>query len=127
MSGLSLQNFAYPIANVIVPQDGPKTVGATADFSNTGSIDIDGQNIIDTHAMEFIQGVFVDNSANAVAFTLLTNTGHKIVVGPNMQGFYPLLVQNPPRMTATMAQANGRTVGLMFYNVPIMSGSWKTV
>lgn len=126
--GLSLPNFAYPISNVIVPSGGPKTVPASCDFSNAASIDIDGQAIIDSHGIEYIQGVYIDNASNAVAFTLTcAATGHRIVCGPNMQGFFPLLVQNPPRFTAAMTQQNGRIVGLQFYNVPIVSCSWKTV
>lgn len=125
--GLSLPNFAYPISNVIVPQGGPKSVPCSADFTNAGSISIDGQAIIDAHAIEFIQGVFIDNSANAVPFSLTTNTIQTITVGPNSQGYYPILVQNPPKMTATCEQANGRIVNLIFYNVPIMSSVWKSV
>ena len=127
MGGLSLPNFAYPIANVIVPQGGPKCINAQCDFSNQAEIDIDGQQVIDAGAIEFLQGVYIDNADNAVAFTLTTNTNQRIVCGPNMQGFFPLLCQNPPKLTATMQQANGRLVDLIFYNVPVMSCSWKTV
>jgi hypothetical protein len=128
MSGLSLATFAYPISNVIVPQGGPKTVPAILDFSATGQIDVDGQAVIDSHGIEYIQGVYIDNSDNAVAFTLLCNgTQHRIVCGPNSQGFFPLLSQLPPKFTATMAQAIGRKVPCQFYNVPIMTSVWKTI
>lgn len=126
--GLTLPNFAYPVANVIVPSNGPKTVPATCDFSNVGSIDIDGQSIIDSHGIEYIQGVYIDNASNAAPFTLTcVGTNHRIVAAPNSQGFYPLLVQTPPRFVAAMAQAAGRQVGLQFYNVPIMTSVWKSV
>jgi hypothetical protein len=127
MPGLSLANFAYPISNVIVPQGGPKTVPAVLDFTNVATIDIDGQAIIDAHAIEFIQGVFIDNADNAVPFTLIANTQQRIVCAANSQGFFPLLVQNPPKLTANMAQAAGRKVAVQFYNVPIMTSVWKTV
>lgn len=123
-----LGNFAYPVANVIVPSGGPKTVPCVLDFSNTAEIDIDGQNMIDTHQMEYIQGVYIDNADNAAPFTLVCGgTQQRIVAAPNSQGFYPLLVQNPPKLTATMTQVNGRLVPLQFYNVPIMTSVWKTV
>lgn len=127
MSGFSLGGFAYPVSNVIVPQGGPKCVPCTADFSSTTTIDIDGQQIIDTHGIEQLQGVFIDNASNATAFTLTSNTGQRIVVAPNTQGFYPLLVQNPPKLTATSVQGGSNKVGLIFYNVPIMSTVWKSV
>lgn len=126
--GLSLANFAYPIANVIVPQSGPKVVPALCDFSATGEVDIDGQSIIDAHGIELIQGVYIDNADNAVAFSLTCfGTNQRIVCGPNMQGFFPVLVQSPPRFTAIMAQLANRRVYLGFYNVPIMTSVWKTV
>lgn len=128
MAGFALGTFAYPIANVIVPSGGPKTVPCSADFSNAAIFDIDGQAMIDAHAMEYIQGVYIDNASNAVAVTLTCNgTNQRIVCGPNMQGFFPLLVQSPPKFTIAATQAAGRIVNLQFYNVPIMSCNWKSV
>lgn len=124
--GFTLGNFAYPIANVIVPQGGPKAVPASLDFSNVGSIDIDGQSIIDAHAIEFIQAVYIDNSLNAVPFSLTSNTTQTITIAANSQGVYPIFVQNPPKMTAVCAQANGRKVPLIFLNVPVMACNWKS-
>lgn len=122
----TLGNFAYPVANVIVPQGGPKAVPGSLDFSNTAEIDIDGQAIIDAHAIEFIQAVYIDNSKNAVPFSLTTNAQQTITIAPNSQGFFPLLVQNPPKMTANCEQANGRIVLLNFVNVPVMACNWKS-
>jgi hypothetical protein len=128
MTGVPLAQFAYPIANVIVPQSGPKCVPAPLDFSASSQIEIDGQAIIDAHGIEFLQGVYIDNADNAFPFTLSCQiTGHRIVVGPNTQGFFPLLVQNPPRFTALMTQGAGRIVTAIFYNVPIMTSVWKSV
>lgn len=127
MSGISLSNFAYPVSNVIVPQGGPKCVPAVLDYTNVATIDIDGQSIIDAHAIEYIQGVYIDNAKNPVAFSLIMNTGQVITVAPNSQGYFPILVQNPPKMTANCAQAAGRLVNVIFYNVPIVTGVWKSV
>jgi hypothetical protein len=61
--GLTLPNFAYPISNVIVPQGRAEMrFRLLLDFSNVGSIDVDGQAIIDAHGIEYIQGVFIDNA-----------------------------------------------------------------
>lgn len=128
MPSLNFSTFAYPIANVIVPSGGPKCVPAVADFTNTPTYDIDGQQIIDQHQMEYIQGVYIDNADNAVPVTLICGgTNQRVVCGSNMQGFFPLLVQTPPKFTISTVQAGGRKVNLQFYNVPIMSCNWKAL
>jgi hypothetical protein len=124
--GISL-GAAFGMSNVIIPRGGPKAVSASLDFSNTPAIEIDGEGVVSRGQIEFIQGAFIDNSANATAFTLeMGNTTQKIVVGPNMQGYFPILMTNPPHMTARTTQANGRVIPIIFYNVPIQSASWKS-
>lgn len=125
MGSASIPNFAYPIANVIVPTGGPKCVPTPLDFSATGQIDIDGQGIIDTHGIEYIQGVYIDNFDNADTLTLTVNgTGHRIIAKAGSQGFYNLLVQNPPKFTAKSAQLLNKLITVTFYNVPIMPCVW---
>jgi hypothetical protein len=124
---MQVPNFAFPISNVIVPVGGPKCVACSLDFSGTGTIEIDGEQIISQHAIEYIQGVFIDNADNAAAFTITCAiTGHRIVCPPNSQGFFSLMAQ-VPKFTATTTQAGGRVIRATFYNVPIMQGTWKSI
>lgn len=125
---VSLAGFAYPVSNVIIPQDGPKCSPASLDFSNTAIYDVDGQQLIDAGSMEYVQGVYIDNADNAVIFSLTCAvTGHRIVCPSNSQGFFSLLIPSPPKLTARAAQAAGRIVNLLFYNVPIVPNVWKSL
>lgn len=122
----TLASFAYPISNVIIPQDGPKCAPTSLDFSNAPTFEIDGQQLIDGGQMEFVQGVYIDNASNAVPFELICAlTQHRVTCPSNSQGFFSLLIQSPPKLTANMAQSGNRIVKLLFYNVPIMPNVWK--
>ena len=122
----TLASFAYPISNVIIPQDGPKCAPALLDFSSVSTIDIDGQQLIDAGQMEFVQGVYIDNASNAVPIELVCAfTAHRVTCPSNSQGFFSLLIQSPPKLTANMTQTNNRVVRVLFYNVPIVPNVWK--
>lgn len=125
MPGINLQT-GFGINNVIVPKGGPRAVIATCDFGTSTTTEIDGGAIVERGGIEFIQGVFIDNStnANALAITMGT-TGQKIVCPPLAQGYFSILLPNPPKMTAVTVQVGGLKVPLIFYNVPIQSAMWK--
>jgi hypothetical protein len=115
----------FGINNVIIPKSGPACVPATLDFSNAATIEIDGEQVTSQAKIEYLQGVYIDNSQNAVDLTLTMNTtGQRIIAKAKTQGYYNLLVPNPPRIKADMAQQAGRTVPLFFYNVPIQASVW---
>ncbi len=127
MPGFSLMG-RFGINNVIIPKSGPACIPATLDFSNAASIEIDGEIVTSTGKIEYLQGVYIDNSDNAVPLTMICGTtGHRIVAKANTQGYYTILSPNPPRFTCNMAQQNGRKVPLFFYNVPIQAAVWSTV
>lgn len=122
----ALVSFAFGTNNSVIPKGGPKVIPVTLDFSNTGQIEIDGEQVVSSGAIEFIQGVYIDNADNASAFTITCQaTRQRIKVPANSQGFFPLLCANPPKLlAATLQQPNPVTVA--FYNVPIQSFQWKT-
>lgn len=118
--------FAYGIANMVVPASGPKAIPLTLDFSATAQINIDSSQVIQNGVIEYLQGVFIDNSANATAFKLTMNgTGQIIVAPPNSQGYYMILCPNTPQLVANGTQAGGNVVNLIFYNVPMPPIVWK--
>jgi hypothetical protein len=127
MAGLSL-GTAIGMNNVLIPRGGPKCVPALLDFSNAAEIEIDGQLIVMQQEIEYLQGVFIDNADNADTLTLTMNTtGHRIVCPPNSQGFFAMLVPNPPRIIAETTQGASQQFNVFFYNVPIQSMVWSVV
>jgi hypothetical protein len=115
----------FGMSNIIIPKSGPKCVPASCDFSADPEILIDGELIVSQRHIEYLQGVFIDNADNPTPLTIvLAMTGQRIVARPHSQGYYAILMPNPPRMTVSTTAAPGRIVPLFFYNVPIQSGSW---
>ena len=126
MSGLSL-GFRYGVNNVIIPKNGPATIPALLDFTSTAEIEIDGELVVSQGQIEYLQGVFIDNADNPDTLTLtMGTTGQRIVCPKNSQGYFAIMVPNPPRIVAQSAQAGNKKIRLFFYNVPIQSLVWAT-
>jgi hypothetical protein len=76
--------------------------------------------------LSYIQGVYIDNADNPQSLTLTCNqTGHRLKIAPNSQGFFPIFAPTPPFFTATSPVTGPVTVNLIFYNVPVQGQSWK--
>lgn len=124
MDSVSLGN-RFGISNVIIPKGGPATIPALLDFTNTGEILIDGEIVISTGKIEYLQGVFIDNADNPDALSMtLDTTGQRVICPANSQGYFSILATNPPRITAETPQGGTKKIRVLFYNVPIQSGVW---
>jgi hypothetical protein len=116
----------FGIANVVVPPGGPKCVPTFVDFSNAASVLLDGSQIVQQGKIEYLQGVFIDNSSNANTLSLtMSTTGQKIVAPAQSQGYYSIMVPDPPQITAETTQVNGLVIPMFFYNVPIQPAVWS--
>lgn len=125
MSGYSLGQ-RYGINNVIIPKNGPATIPAVLDFRNTAEIVIDGELVVSTGKIEYLQGVFIDNADNADALTLtMGTTGQRIICPPLSQGYFSIMVPNPPRIVAETPQGGSKVLNVFFYNVPIQAQIWQ--
>lgn len=119
---------AFGIANVIVPPGGPKCVPTRCDFSNVASIELDGSQIVQQGKIEYLQGVFIDNSKNLNPLSLtMSTTNQQIICPPKSQGYFSIMVPDPPVITAATTQVNGLVIPMFFYNVPIQSAVWSAV
>jgi len=118
----------FGVNNVIIPNGGPATIPAKLDFRATAAIEIDGELVVSQGKIEYLQGVFIDNSdnANPIKFTMGI-TGQRIVCPPQSQGYFAIMAPNPPRITAETPQAGSLIVPIFFYNVPIQSAVWSAV
>lgn len=125
MSSVSLGN-RFGINNVIIPKGGPAIIPATLDFTNTARIVIDGEQVVSTGKIEFLQGVYIDNADNvdALTFTIQT-TGQRLICPPRSQGYFAILTTNPPKIVAETPQGGTKIISVDFYNVPIQSMVWR--
>ena len=115
----------FGIANVVVPAGGPKCVPTNVDFSNAAQVVLDGQQIVQNGRIEYLQGVFVDNSANVNNLSLtMSTTGQVIIVPKQSQGYFSIMVPDPPQIVAGTVQAN-IVIPMFFYNVPIQPAVWS--
>lgn len=116
----------FGIANVVVPAGGPKCVPANVDFSNAASVTLDGQQIVNQGKIEYLQGVYVDNSSNTATLSLtMSTTGQVIKVAPKTQGYFAIMVPDPPQIVAATVQAANLVIPMFFYNVPIQPAVWS--
>jgi len=110
------------------PESGPKALPYRFDFSATNRIEGDLLNENTLNVMQFVQGMYVDNSDNAVPFTLLFRvTNQRIVVPANSQGTYMVLAPDQTQFVASMSSAPGRFVDVLFLNVPTAYTQWGPV
>jgi hypothetical protein len=106
---LTLANFAYPISNVIVPQNGPKTVPAVADFSNAGQLILMGRRLLTRMGLNtFRASLLTTRQCGCFHAHLCGNTGSPHCLPPKFAGLLSSASSKVPRFTATMAQAGGR-------------------
>ena len=118
----------FGVNNVIIPKGGPATIPCNLDFRNTGRILIDGEQVVSTGKIEYLQGVFIDNADNVDALTLtIGTTGQRIVCPARSQGYFSILAPNPPRIIAETPQAGTKVLNLLFYNVPIQAVVWSVI
>lgn len=68
-----------------------------------------------------VQGVFVDNSANATFTSIQTAVNQTIIVPPNSQGFFPLYLSDDD----TLQLAGNGTVNYVLLNFPTPASVWS--
>lgn len=115
----------FPTKNIIIPKEGPKTIRADLDFSTESSISIEGLLATTTGTISYIQGMYVDNTDNDNILNIVCQvTQQEINVPANSQGYFNVLITNPPRFIASTTPAANLEVAIFFYNVPMPSTIW---
>jgi len=114
----------FGIANMVVPAGGPKCVPINVDFTAVAQVLIDGQQIVTQGKIEYLQGVFIDNSANLnnVSLTMST-TGQVIICPKKSQGYFSIMVPDPPQIIGNTTL--GIIIPMFFYNIPIQPAVWS--
>lgn len=110
-----------PFFGMQLPRGGTQSYPFFYNFATQGaeqSIDFSQQ--INQGLLEFISGVYIDNWSNSEDLTLLCGGTNQTITCPaNSQGYFPLIVANPPIITVTNGAASG-SAKLYFYNVPMI-------
>lgn len=116
----------FPIMNGMVPKEGPKAIPVLCQFGTTQSFTIDFQNVQSRGVINSIQTVFIDNSGNTKSITLTdTATTQEIICPGNSQGYFPIMVPNPPVFTAV--STGTANVQIIFMNVQINPIVWNAL
>lgn len=129
----SFKSSSFPIKNGLAPLiasgKGPKALPMILDFTINAVQDFDFVQEMEGGVIDFIQGVFIDNSNNPNSLTLLfTGTNQKIVVPATSQGIWPVICPSENlHCTASTLTGNGLLVSLLFLNVPTAYTSWGPI
>ena len=128
---MGVMHPVFQCFNGLAPNGVPKGIPVTFDFSIlTGSPSYTFDLLTEEQqgGVEFIQGVYVDNSANANSVTLTFSiTGQKLVVPPISQGIYPVIAPNALKVSIATTQNAGLSVAIILLNVPMAFSQWGPI
>jgi hypothetical protein len=94
------------------------------DFSTVTTYSLDYSNQMKMGRMSMIQTVYIDNSQNDGAATVMLSTGQQITAKGRTQGFYNCLAQEPFKVS--FESTGGARVSFIFLNFSIQPAQWAT-
>jgi len=112
------------------PDIGSQCYALTFDFTNTGLLTGDLFGAEASGGLDFVQSIFIDNSANAASFSITFYgggvKGHNITAQPYTQGYYPLPAPlGKVQFAATTSQ--GQIVPIEFFNIAVPYFVWGPI
>jgi hypothetical protein len=120
----------FPTSFGYYPVEGSRVVQAQYNWGGQASYNEDLSQLVARGVETTIQSVYVDNSANPQAVTLMVSgTGQVVIVPPNQQGTYPLFFTGAPSLMIFVPNVGtANTVTRCHYlNVPTnTAGTWGT-
>lgn len=114
--------------NAVLPKEGPMVYPVNMDFSvatGAASQTVDLSLQIQQGFISYVQGFFVDNSANTATLTIVideTNQTFKIPAGK--QAYMPAFFSDTAKLVASTTQAAGLVVPIFLTNVPVDCCIW---
>jgi hypothetical protein len=128
----SFRSSSFPIKNGLAPLiakgKGPKALPMVLDFTSLTAYTFDFVAEEEGGVIDFIQGVYVDNSLNPNPLTLLFHlTQQKIVIPATAQGLWPVICPDNLACDATSLSGAGVIVTLLFLNVPTAYTQWGPI
>lgn len=125
LGGVQGQFFDVPVANALIPKEGPRAVSVVAPFTvSATTFLIDFQQTQTLQKMSVIQTLFVDNFKNPQPLTILCSGTNELITFPAFaQGYIPVLAV-APSTNFNIATTGAVSVALIFLNVPINPIIW---
>ena len=108
-----------------MPEGGPKAIPLSIDFSTVTTWILDAQNIQARGFIDMVQSIYIDNAAASSGQDLtiqIDASQQKILFPPKQQGYIPVIVPNPLRMS--FSSASGLVIKVILLNFPIMPIIW---
>lgn len=117
----------FPMPNTQKPVSGPIGLPITLDFTGITTQDIDLALELQSGTIDYVQSVYIDNSANANALTLtFGGAQYKIVCKANFQGIFPVIAPvGIVRFTA--ACAGNPKIPIILFNTVVPYFLWAAV
>lgn len=114
-----MPNYAkFDQFTMTLPEEGPKCVPDSIDFTANERVEIDLSQLIDNGWLDYISGVYIDNTANDGYITFECGGSNQRFTFPaTYSGYVPLFLPNPPKVHITSTE--NATVKFQWYNVPV--------
>lgn len=128
MSVQQAQNYiGISVFNGLAPTKGPRVLPLQLDFTSVTSIPINAAHAQENDRVEFIQGIYVDNSSNPSSLILTqTLTNQTIRFPAGSAGFVPFFTPNPPIFTASSTGGVIVNAVLTTFPVPAQLGQMSS-
>jgi hypothetical protein len=115
----------FDIQNSRIPMGGPKAIPIPISFATVAAWLLDLSNSQQLGHIEYVQTLFVDNSANAAALTIQTDASNQtVIIPPKSQGFVPVLQPNPPKLIVSTTAVASLVVTIHALNFPVSPAVW---
>lgn len=116
---------AFQCFNGLAPEGGSKALPVNVDLSVNASFDIDFVKEQDLNLINFLQSVFVDNTASATRLTIrVLGVPFTLKIGAGQMGIFPLISTGHSRMTISSTAVIPTPIPLIFMNVPMAHAVW---
>ena len=103
-----------------MPEGGPRCLPLRLDFAAALSYDLDYGAMQQRGFLSMVQTAWVDNSLSATILTItILGTNQVLKIPAGVQGYFPVLVPNPIKMS--FASAGGVVCQVILLNFPILS------
>lgn len=109
------------IYGMMLPRKAPVAIPAWLDFDTDLVNELDLTFAVDMGYVDFISGVFINNTSNEILEIKVMGGTNQVVPFPaNTAGYVPLLFSNPPKVVISSPANFATKVQALFYNVPML-------